>query len=119
MGADEVVTRAKAILRWIENEKCKSFTRRDLHQAMRATFKRVTDLDRPLGILLEQRFIRARPEVQAGPGRPASPVYDMNPLWAPQNAQNPQKAPSDNFEDCEDSEMHRPDWRGDATPEAV
>ena len=117
MGADEVVMRAKAILRWIENEKCKSFTRRDLHQAMRTTFKRVADVDRPLGVLLDQRFIRERPEAQSCPGRPASPVYDVNPLWAPQNAQNPRKPSFDNFEDCEDSEMHRPDRRRHATPE--
>jgi replicative DNA helicase len=107
MGADEEVTRAKSILRWIESQRCMSFTRRDLHQSMRATFKHVNDMERPLSVLATQIFIRARPEIHDGPGRPPSQIYDVNPLWFPQNAQSPQTTPVGGFEDCEDSEKHR------------
>jgi len=45
MGADESVEKAKVILRWMRHEKLNFFTRRDLHQALRTTFRRATDLD--------------------------------------------------------------------------
>ena len=47
-------------------------------------FKRVTEVDLPLEVLIERGFIRKRPEKgDAGPGRPHSPAYDVNPLWKP------------------------------------
>jgi hypothetical protein len=58
MGADAVVASAKAILRWIEHKGLTSFRRRDLHQGMRGSFKRVLEIDAPLAVLSERRFIR-------------------------------------------------------------
>jgi hypothetical protein len=87
MGPDETVERAKAILRWISHNHLDSFSRRDVHQGMRAMFKRVTELDSPLAVLVERGFIRRRPErPNAGSGRPASPTFDVNPRWVLKDA---------------------------------
>src|SRR5205085_1623296 len=59
------------------------FTRRDAHQAMKATFKHPEELDLPLSVLVDRGFIRRRPDAaKAGPGRPGSSTFDVNPLWA-------------------------------------
>jgi hypothetical protein len=82
MRADEAVENAKKILGWIRHEDRVCFTRRDLHQAMRSTFKWADDLEPPLALLVSKEFIRMRPEdSNAGPGRPQSPTFDVNPLW--------------------------------------
>jgi hypothetical protein len=94
MGADEAVENAKIILRWVSHTQLDCFTRRDLHQALRATFRKAVDLDAPLALLASHDFIRLRPDgSDDGPGRPPSPTYDVNPMWV-----------SRNFEYCEDSE---------------
>jgi hypothetical protein len=83
MGADVFVDRAKKILRWIEKNTLASFTKPDVHQALRGTFKRVEELEPPLALLVSHGFIRKQEEVSGGgPGRKASPVYDVNPMWA-------------------------------------
>jgi hypothetical protein len=80
MGADEVMEKAKAILRWIEHNRLDSFTRRGVHQEMRGTFKRVMETDSPLAILVERGFIGKRSESpNYDAGRPASPTFDVNP----------------------------------------
>jgi hypothetical protein len=106
MGADVVVEQAKHLLRWIEHAHANSFSRRDLHQAMRGTFKRVNALDAPLAMLVSHSFIRERREIsEGGPGRPPSPMYEVNPLWVPQSVQTPQNTGCEsNFEDFEDFE---------------
>ena len=103
MGTDLVVEQAKRILRRIEHHNLISFTRRDLHQAMKGTCKRVEDLDRPLAALVAHGFVRLRDEVvEGGPGRRPSPTYDVNPIWLAGNAQA--LVPTVNSEDCEHSE---------------
>ena len=103
MGADAVVEQSKTILRWIEHQNAREFTKRDLHQALRGRFKRVEELDAPLALLVNHWFIRKLPEpASAGPGRKPSPTFEVNPLWATQNTHNPQNAPADsNSEDYE------------------
>jgi len=81
MGADPVVENAKKILRWIEHTVVDSFTRRDAHQAMRATFRRTEDLDAPLAVLVDRRFIRHQPSHATSRGRPPGPAFDVNPRW--------------------------------------
>lgn len=99
MGADAAVEHAKTILRWINHQNARHFTKRDLHQALRGRFKRVEELDAPLALLLTHGFIRRRPERSSGgPGRKQSPTFDVNPLWVPH------AAPNGNSEDSEDFE---------------
>jgi replicative DNA helicase len=107
MGADEVIDSAKAILRWIKHKGLDQFTRRDVHQAMRSTFKRAMDVDAPLAILAERKFVRKRiDERGVGPGRSASPTYDVNPLCSTQERR---KSPQEtNSEYCEYSEAASP-----------
>jgi replicative DNA helicase len=89
MGTDAVVEQAKSILRWMQHGRLDSFTRRDLHQALRGKFKRAAELDRPVALLIAQGFIRPRSEApHAGAGRP-SLAYDVNPLWTSQNSHPP------------------------------
>jgi hypothetical protein len=102
MGADEFVGQAKIILRWIEQNTAESFSKRDLHQALRGTFKRVEELERPLALLASHGFIRKRDEGSGGPGRPPSPIYDVNPLWASQSAKRIHPQEVSGY--CEDSE---------------
>lgn len=103
MGADEVVERAKAILRWLMHKGLASFAKRDVHQGMRGTFTRATDVDAPLAMLVERGYIRKREENFAGgPGRHPSPTYDVNPRWVRQNTQS--SVWDGHSEYCEDSE---------------
>jgi hypothetical protein len=109
MGADEVVEKAKAILRWIAHENIESFTKRDVNQSARSTFKRAADVDAPLAVLAERGFIRKREEsATSGAGRPASPIYNVNPRWLRDTRP---AAPDGNSEYCEDSETARHETR--------
>ena len=104
MGADAAVEHAKTILRWINHQNVRHFTKRDVHQALRARFRRVEELDAPLALLLSHEYIRKPPEpTNAGPGRKPSPMFEVNPLWASQNTHNPQNTGGGpNSEDSED-----------------
>jgi hypothetical protein len=81
MGADPVVDRAKKILRWIEHRNPAVFTRRDVHQAMRSSFKSVQEIDAPLKLVIEHSFIRPIAVTGSDRGRHPSPSYEVNPLW--------------------------------------
>jgi hypothetical protein len=111
MGADENVEKAKALLRWIEHKGIELFTKRDVHQGTRGTFRRATDVDAPLAVLVERGFIRPREETSTGgPGRHPSPTYDVNPKWVRQNQGSDRNGNSEDCEDCEDSEtLDRPE----------
>ena len=100
MEADPVASHAKRILRFLEQSRTDAFSKRDLHQKLRGSFNQATDLDPPLGLLVEHGYLRIKPEEQpAGPGRPASREYLVNPLWI----LNMNRA-TDNCEDSEDCE---------------
>jgi hypothetical protein len=102
MGADENIEKAKVILRWIEHKGLESFTKRDVHQGTRGTFRRAGDVDAPLAVLVERGFVRQRQETSSsGPGRQPSPTYDVNPKW---NRHGPNHEEGRNSEYCEDSE---------------
>lgn len=74
------VREANEILEVIIREEWETFTRRQLHQALkdRTRFKRSGDLRRGLGSLLEAGWLTTRPDPDGKPGRP-SVVYDVHP----------------------------------------
>ncbi|MDP9374533.1 MAG: YfjI family protein, partial [Chloroflexota bacterium] len=99
MGADPVVEDARAILRWLARRQevsgATSVTRRDIHQGNRGRFKRVEAVDAPIALLVEYGYIRRRVAgARHGVGQQPSPVFDVNPLWSPQNTQIPHDARS-------------------------
>jgi replicative DNA helicase len=107
MGTDAVFEGAKRIVRWIEERQVTSFTKRQLHQTLKGSFKRVEELDAPLKLMVDHQYIHKRPDAKtATPGRPQSATYDVNPLWSSCTPRTP-KPPSakGNFEDCEDFEQ--------------
>ncbi len=71
---------ARYILKWIERNSHATFTKRDAQQHGKRRFPKATDIDLPLGVLVERGYIREQKTVANGPGRPASPVYKVNPL---------------------------------------
>jgi replicative DNA helicase len=83
-GADPTLDDARYLLAWIERNRVKSFTRRELFTALpRGRFAKVDALDPPLVLLVDHGYIRPLPlpERPAGPGRPPSPAFEVNPLW--------------------------------------
>jgi replicative DNA helicase len=90
MGTDLAVADAEYILRWIGRQPGTAFTVRDLFEGTKGRFKKVKNLDPGLDLLEEHGHIRFRPPPEKkGPGRPPSPVFDVNPLSQnPQNSQN-------------------------------
>ncbi len=78
-GESPALEDAQYLLRWIERGSLDCFTRRDAHQHGRRRWPTVEGVDRPLGVLVGRGFIRPKPTEPAGPGRPASPVFEVNP----------------------------------------
>ena len=96
MGADQDIEQAKRILAWILNKQIRSFSRREAYEALKGRLRRVEDLATPMGLLLDHNYIRRAPiEERSGPGRPPSPEFEVNPLWASRYSQNPQNSPRD------------------------
>jgi hypothetical protein len=83
----------RAIVAWIRDGRRLSFSERDIKQARRWITD--DDLAAALAYLTARNAIRPHEAPTDGPkiGRPASPVYDVNPVLLdsqnPQNAQNP------------------------------
>jgi replicative DNA helicase len=110
MGADEIVEKAKVVLRWIAHQCLDSFTKRDVHQGTRGTFKRAAEVDAPISVLVERGFIRRRKEASTGAsGRPSSPTFEVNPKWV---RPAPERGTAGNSEYCEDSEEPQPPSAG-------
>ena len=82
MGADPAIEDAKRVLAWVQREGLRSFSKRQLFQALRGYFKRVSQLEPPLLVLQEHSYIRLQAaESRPGAGRKPSPVFEVNPLW--------------------------------------
>jgi replicative DNA helicase len=83
-GADPTLEDARYLLAWIERTGSTTFTRRELFTALpRGRFAKVDALDLSLELLVEHGYIcpLLLPERPSGPGRPASPSFEVNPLW--------------------------------------
>jgi len=82
MGADPEVAGAKRILRWIADTDASQFSKRDVFNGTRGVFKRVEAMEPALSLLTEHGYIRLhQADDKTGPGRKASPIYQVNPLW--------------------------------------
>jgi hypothetical protein len=58
------------------------FSRRDFFRMCRPHFHTVPDMDPGLNLLVAHDYIAPRQQSKRpGPGQPASPLYDLNPLW--------------------------------------
>jgi replicative DNA helicase len=80
MGADPLVDDARAVLDWIARTGPARFTRRDAFNETRGPrFRKVTDLDPALELLVEHGYLRSVPPPPATPGRPPSPAFDVHP----------------------------------------
>jgi hypothetical protein len=82
MGQTPDLECAKKILKWIRREinahRAQKFTRRDLHQALKGTYKKSNELDPGLRVLTDLGYIRPIENKSQGPGRP-SEQYEINP----------------------------------------
>jgi len=70
---------ARYVLRWIERHGRREFSKRDAQQHGRRRFPKADDIDAALAELVRRGYIRLRPAETSGPGRPPSPVYEVNP----------------------------------------
>lgn len=102
MGDSAAVAGAKSLLKWLSSRDTPTggFSKRDAFNGCRGAFPTVDDLQPALDLLERQFLIRA-PQPAAGerrgPGRPASPVYEVNPaafrdVTAAQNPHNAQNS---------------------------
>ncbi len=101
MGDSAAVVGAKAVLKWLASRDAPAggFSKRDAFNGCRGAFPTVDELQPALDLLERHHLIR-QPEPASGerrgPGRPASPVYEVNPTAFrdtdhAQNAHNTQK----------------------------
>ncbi len=89
MGADPNIEKSRYVLDWIKRDHLESFSARDAHQNLKGKFKKKRELEPILSILVDHAYI-APVEMpnESRPGRRSSPIYEVNPLWMPQNSQN-------------------------------
>jgi putative DNA primase/helicase len=78
MGADEGLSAARKVWRWIERQRLETFTARDCFQALKGTFARMGNLRPAFDVLIERHYIFPLEKEQSGPGRP-SEVFYINP----------------------------------------
>lgn len=80
IGADPAVADARALLEWIRRTGTERFTARDVVQALRSRFAKVTDTDPGLRVLESHGWIRRLPAPpRKGAGRTPSVAYEAHP----------------------------------------
>ena len=90
MGTDPEIENAKQLLRWIVDQRVSKFTKRDAWQATRGRFKKASELDAPLSLLVQHGYLVAdQPHERPGQGRKPSPAFNVNPYT--HNSQNTHK----------------------------
>lgn len=70
---------AAHLLRWIDRQGRKSFSKRDVFQGHKSRFQTADDANDPLRELVERGYIRSVPAGPPQRGRPASPLFNVNP----------------------------------------
>ena len=79
LGEESTASNERYILRWIGRHARGEFTRREAQQQGKRRFQRAEDIDAPLAERERRGYIRQRGTESGGPGRPPSPVYEVNP----------------------------------------
>ena len=81
MQASEDTTKSDAryLLRWITRHGKREFTKSEAQQDGKRRFPDADDIDPALAELTRRGYIRPKPAVSSGPGRPPSPGYEVNP----------------------------------------
>jgi hypothetical protein len=98
MGADPEQGQARLILGWLETRGLRRFTKREAFNGMRSRFRRASELDAPLRLLSELGYLQPLPqEGEAGPGRPASQAFGVNPHVHAHKSQNPRNPGSADY----------------------
>jgi len=72
---------ARYLLNWMTRHKREEFTKSQAQQHGKRRFPKAEDIDRPLNELMQRGYIRPKPSAITGPGRPASPVFQVNPKF--------------------------------------
>ncbi|HWA98109.1 MAG TPA: hypothetical protein VG713_06435, partial [Pirellulales bacterium] len=70
---------ARYVLRWIERHGKHEFTKTEAQHHGKRRFPKADDIDAPLAELARRGYIRSKPTISTGPGRPPSPAYEVNP----------------------------------------
>jgi hypothetical protein len=81
MGTNEDITGARKVWEWIKREQKTRFTFHDAHLALRGSFQRSNDLEKPIEVLVERYYIIPVPPDPSVPrprGRPTRP-FEVNP----------------------------------------
>ena len=89
MGSDPVIAAAQKLRAYLGNLKSlKSIRQRDLHQQVKGRhpqLKLVADFEKALGVLEEHGYVRlVRDRSPGKPGRPKSPLVELNPIAFPE-----------------------------------
>ncbi len=83
MQADHGLSDAQYVLRWMERHNKQEFAKSEAQQHGKRRFKQASDIDTPLALLVRHNYIRLKPTTKHSPGRPASPIYEVNPAFRP------------------------------------
>jgi hypothetical protein len=79
MGTDPEIENARQLLSWIRSFKISRFTKRDAWQATRGRFKKASELDPPLSLLVEHGYLAEDPQPdRPGQGRKPSPAFTVS-----------------------------------------
>jgi replicative DNA helicase len=88
MGADSKLEDALYILKWIRQNGISIASKRDIFNELRGRFDRADHVEPGIRILITHGYLReAQGERRAGPGRPPSPKYEVNPFVHSHNPQ--------------------------------
>ena len=85
MGADPMQAKSEAILTWLRKYPVVSFTKNQAFNALRATFRKASEIDAPLADLCQRNYLRKTLALHNDhrPGRSPSPAFEVNPSLLP------------------------------------
>jgi hypothetical protein len=90
---------ARYVLRWIERQGRREFTKSDAQHHGKRQFPKADDIDPALAQLCRRNYIRLKTGDSSGPGRPPSPAYEANPTvfaaTPEKRSHNSRNSPSD------------------------